>query len=121
MSILMRAVVAAACAWAVAGPGLAAPGYHLESSVKLPGAAPAWDYLTVDPARHFLFIGRRGAGVTVYDTVRRKAVARIANSAGADVARLAPRFDRGYTANEDGSTTVFQLSTLRTLARVKLG
>ncbi|MDB5448086.1 MAG: hypothetical protein JWQ97_3403, partial [Phenylobacterium sp.] len=29
--------------------------------------------------------------------------------------------DRGYTANEDGSTTVFKLSTLQTLARVKLG
>src|SRR5207244_9364172 len=34
---------------------------------------------------------------------------------------LVPEFDRGYTANEDGTTTVFHVSTLKTIGRVKFG
>lgn len=32
-----------------------------------------------------------------------------------------PAFDRGYTTNEDGTTTVFSLSTLETIDRIKVG
>src|SRR5579863_4425250 len=90
---------------AVMGQVWAEPGYHLVSAVKLPGAAPAWDYLTLDPERPYLFIGRRKDGEQVYDLNRGAVVKRIAQSEGANAARLAPLFDRGYTANEDGSTT----------------
>jgi DNA-binding beta-propeller fold protein YncE len=48
-------------------------------------------------------------------------VTTIENSALANIAALVPEVDRGYTANEDGTTTVFQLSTLKTLDRLKLG
>ena len=105
----------------IAAPASAAPLYRLQSAVTLPGAAPEWDYLTLDPARPHLFIGRRGAGVTVFDTVRHQAVATIDRSQDADSATVVPEFDRGYTANEDGSTTIFRLSTLRTIDRVSLG
>ena len=104
-----------------AGAALAAPGYHLQSAVKLPGAAPAWDYIALDPNRPRLFLGRRKDGEQVYDLRRKAMVKRIARSEGANAARLAPHFDRGYTANEDGTTTIFRLSSLATLARVKLG
>ncbi|MDE2487197.1 MAG: YncE family protein [Alphaproteobacteria bacterium] len=111
-------MAAGACmaAWAAR----AAPGYRLESAVVLKGASPAWDYITVDPVRGDLFLARRGAGVTVYDAKAQRAVATIADSQGADIAALAPDVDRGYTANEDGSTTIFQLSSLKTLGREKL-
>lgn len=99
----------------------AAPGYHLETTATLAGAAPGWDYLTVDSRRGYLFLGRRALGVTVYDTAKHAIVGQIARSEGANIAALVPEADRGYTANEDGSTTVFQLSTLETLDRVKLG
>jgi DNA-binding beta-propeller fold protein YncE len=117
----MGAAAAAACAAIMFGQAHAAPGYHLESAAVLPGASPSWDYVTVDSARSYLFLGRRASGVTVYDAASRKVVGQIAQSEGADIAALVPEVDRGYTANEDGSTTVFQLSSLKTLERVKLG
>lgn len=95
--------------------------YKLESAVVLKGAKPAWDYLTFDPARGYLFINRRADGVTVYDTTDARVVAQIAQSNGANATALVPEFDRGYTTNGDGSTTIFTLSTLATIGRVKLG
>ena len=95
--------------------------YRLESAVKLSGAAPGWDYLAFDPARSWLFIDRRADGVTVYDTAAAKVVGQIERSKGANATTLVPDDDRGYTTNGDGSTTIFRLSTLETLDRVKLG
>jgi DNA-binding beta-propeller fold protein YncE len=117
--------VLAVCGWAAvcaaSGAAAAAPGYRLESAVTLKGASPGWDYVTVDPARSYLFLGRRAEGVTVYDAAAHRVVATIENSKAANIATLVPEADRGYTANEDGTTTVFQLSTLKTLDRIKLG
>ncbi|MEA3004306.1 MAG: hypothetical protein QOH81_3094 [Sphingomonadales bacterium] len=126
----MRYVLAAAIAFAAAQlpaaspaapPAAAAPVYRLSSELALPGKAPGWDYVTYEAKRGYLFLGRRKAGVTVVDSRTNKVVTTIANSVGANVALPVPELDRGYTANGDGSTTVFQLSTLRTLARVHLG
>lgn len=121
MVVWRRAALAALCAVAAAGVAHAAPGYRLESAVTLKGASPSWDYVTVDSARGYVFVGRRKLGVTVYDAKAQRQVGHIENSEGANIAALVPEADRGYTANEDGSTTVFQLSTLKTLDRVKLG
>ncbi len=95
--------------------------YRLESATTIPGASPSWDYLAKDPARPYLFIGRRAGGMMVYDTDAQKVVQFIENSKNAGAIVLLPEFDRGYTANEDGATTIFQLSTLKTLDRVKFG
>ncbi|MDA3914155.1 WD40 repeat domain-containing protein [Oleiagrimonas sp.] len=99
----------------------AATFYRLESAVVLPGTSPAWDYLTFDVARSYLFIGRRHAGVTVYDVRTRKVVASIADSKGANRAILVPEIGRGFTVNEDGSTTEFDLRSLKTLRRIRFG
>src|SRR6266566_3288527 len=95
--------------------------YHLESAVTLKGAAPDWDYVTLDPARGYLFIGRRGDGVTVFDVRAKKAVRTIDKSEDANAIAVIPEFDRGYTINGDGTTTVFQLSTLKSIDRIKIG
>ena len=95
--------------------------YHLESAVTLKGAAPDWDYVTLDPARGYLFIGRRGDGVTVFDVRAKKTVRNIDKSEDANAIAVIPEFDRGYTINGDGTTTVFQLSTLKFIDRVKIG
>lgn len=121
--------VLAALTWALlaAGPLAAAepvtpaPAYRLSATLALPGTAPSWDYLSFDAAHDRLFLGRRAAGVSVIDLKTNKLIATIANSQDANVALLIPALDRGYTANEDGTTTVFQLSTLKTLKRIKLG
>ncbi len=95
--------------------------YHLESAVPLKAASPDWDYVTLDPARGYLFIGRRGDGVTVFDIKAKKVVRNIDKSEDANAIALVPEFDRGYTINGDGTTTVFQLSTLKSINRIKIG
>jgi DNA-binding beta-propeller fold protein YncE len=99
----------------------AQPFYHLESAVTLKAATPDWDYVTLDPARGYLFIGRRADGVTVFDVNTQKVVRDIDKSEDANATTLVPEFDRGYTINEDGTSTVFQLSTLKTIDRIKIG
>jgi DNA-binding beta-propeller fold protein YncE len=118
----MRNILFAAIAFAaVSTPAAAAPTYRLSSELTLPGTSPGWDYLTYEPKRGYLFLGRRKAGVSVVDTRTNKLVTTIANSVGANIALPVAELDRGYTANGDGSTTIFQLSTLKTIARVSLG
>jgi DNA-binding beta-propeller fold protein YncE len=95
--------------------------YRLESAAMLKSAEPDWDFVTLDPARGYLFIGRRGEGAVVFDVKTRKVVRTIDKTGEAGAITLVPEFDRGYTANEDGTTTVFQLSTLKTIDRVKFG
>jgi len=95
--------------------------YRLESAVTLKSEKPDWDYVALDPTRGYLFIGRRGEGAIVYDVKSRKVLRTIDKSDDAGAVVLVPEFDRGYTANEDGTTTIFQLSTLRTINRMKFG
>jgi DNA-binding beta-propeller fold protein YncE len=102
-------------------PSAASSAFRLTSQLALPGTSPSWDYLSYDPARAYLFLGRRAAGVSVIDSRANRFVTTIADSEGANIALLVPQLDRGYTANGDGSTTIFQLSTLKTLERVHLG
>ena len=106
---------------AIGATAQAQPFYHLESAVTLKGASPEWDYVTLDTARGYLFIGRRGDGVTVFDVNSSKTVRNIDQSEDANATVLVPEFDRGYTINGDGSTTVFQLSTLKSIDRIKIG
>jgi DNA-binding beta-propeller fold protein YncE len=95
--------------------------YHLDAAATLKGAAPDWDHVTLDPARGYLFIGRRHDGVTVFDVNSQKVVRNIDRSEDANTTVLVPEFDRGYTINEDGTTTVFHLSTLESIDRIKVG
>jgi DNA-binding beta-propeller fold protein YncE len=111
----------AVCGVARAGDAPASEYYQLKSAVALLGKSPAWDYVVLGPRRERLFIGRRKDGVLVYDVRRQKPVTTIANAVGANKAILVPEYNLGYTANEDGSTTVFRLSTLKTLKRIRFG
>lgn len=95
--------------------------YHLESAVMLPSEEPDWDYVTFEPQHSLLYIGRRDEGLAIYDVKTKKVIKTIDKSEHAGAVTLVPEFDRAYTANEDGSTTVFQISTLKTLDRIKFG
>jgi len=114
------AVAGLILAASVSAPAQAQQFYRIESAVVMKSAAPDWDYLTFEPKRSYLYIARREEGVAVYDTAAKKHVRTIANSSEANATTLVSDLDRGYTTNEDGSTTVFQLSTLKTLKRIKL-
>ena len=95
--------------------------YRMVSNVTLAGKSPAWDYLSLDAQRGYLFIGRRQAGVTVFDVASGRVVATIADSEGANKAILVPSLNRGYSVNGDGSTTVFELASLKTIRRIHFG
>src|SRR5262249_5676059 len=116
-SRLLAAVVATFAVFT--SPAEAQRFYRLESAVTLKGAAPNWDYVTFEAARSYLYIARREDGVTVYD-VNAKRVVREINAARANATPLVRKFDRGYTANEDGTATAFQLSSLNAVKRIKL-
>src|SRR5258706_10527253 len=68
----------------------AQPVYHLDSAVTLTGTAPEWDYVTLDPARGYLFLGRRAHGETVFDVNAQKVVRSIDKSEDANAAVLVP-------------------------------
>jgi DNA-binding beta-propeller fold protein YncE len=124
LGVLIAAALATAAAAAPAAKPAGKAGervYRLDAVMPLKGAKPSWDYLTFDAKRGWLFIGRRAAGVTVYDVRKRQVVRQIADTAGANIATLVPEAGRGFTANEDGSTTIFDLASLKTLQRLKLG
>jgi DNA-binding beta-propeller fold protein YncE len=106
---------------AFAAGASAQPFYHLESATTLKGKSPDWDYVALDATRPYLFIGRRGVGAAVFDLVKKQVVKTLEESEGAGAIRLVPEFDLGYTANEDGSSTMFKLSTLKTIKRVPFG
>jgi hypothetical protein len=119
----VRALLAAAAVLptVAAAPSLAKSAYQLDSAITLPGPVGGWDYLAFEPARNYLFIGRRAEGAVVYDATAKRVVKVIEASEGANAILLVPEFDRGYTVNGDGSVTAFQLSTLAKIDRIKLG
>ena len=96
--------------------------YRLESALTIPAeSSPDWDYLTFDQEHSWLFVSRRHDGVTVYDAKSGKILKNLEDTAGGNTTRLVPEFDRAYVVNTDGTATVFQLSTLQKLDRVKFG
>ena len=100
----------------------AAPLYRLESALTIPSPTnPSWDYLTFDAARDCLYIARRDDGILIYDAKAKQLKGVIENTRGGNSTVLVPEFDRGYVINQDGTATIFQLSTLKTLDRVKFG
>lgn len=93
--------------------------FRLRAATKLIGKSPEWDYLAYDPARGLLMIGRRNEGLTVFDTRTRAVRTRVAQTEGAGAVLLIPGIRRGFTTNEDGSTTVFDLTSFAPIRRVK--
>lgn len=95
--------------------------YQLESTLPMKSSGKSWDSLTFDPDRSYLYIARRADGVTVVDTASNKVVAELENAKGANGVTLIKELGLGYTSNEDGSMTMFNPATLKTVKRTKVG
>ena len=94
------------------------PGLQVIKTFKL-GGDGGWDYLEVDPDAHHLFISR-STHVMVIDTDSGKQVADIPDTPGVHGIALAPEFGRGFISNgKEGSVTIFDLKTLKTISKVK--
>ncbi len=118
-ALALLLVAAALSAAADVPKGVPGSFFRLRAATKLPGKAPEWDYLAYDSTRALLMVGRRDEGLTVFDTRKRAVRTHIARSEGAGAVLLIPALGRGFTTNEDGSTTVFDLASFAPIKRVK--
>lgn len=89
---------------------------------RLPlGGDGGWDYPSVDPASHLLYLSR-GDHVSVVDTVSGKEVGSIPDTPGVHGIALAPELDRGWiSAGKADQVKVFDLKTRAVLATVTTG
>ena len=108
-----------ACAVAAMSGGALAADYALKQKFAL-GGEGGWDYLTYDARANRLFISR-GTHVQVVDPDDGSVLGDIPDTAGVHGIALADDLGKGYTSNgRDNSVTVFDLRTLRTIAKTKV-
>ncbi len=115
--------VCAAVLCAVVPPAHADPtpasGYDIVQRWQV-GGTGGWDYLTMDSARHRLFISR-GDHVDVLDTDTGRITGHIAGTNGVHGVVLAEDRHRGYTTNgRANSISEFDLQTLAVLREVPI-
>jgi DNA-binding beta-propeller fold protein YncE len=115
--MIIAAVTAASPAWSQDSSN---PPYHLLKKIVL-GGEGGWDYFTVDPATHHIFIAR-GDYVMVLDSdgnVVGKLDVGKTNEAHA--VALAPDLHRAFTSNGGGSSvTIFDPVALKVIGEVKI-
>jgi DNA-binding beta-propeller fold protein YncE len=96
------------------------PGLHVVRTYTL-GGEGGWDYLKLDPDSRRLYISR-STHVIVIDADSGKAVGDIADTPGVHGVALAPDLGRGFTSNgREGTVSIFDLSTLKTIKKVQVG
>jgi DNA-binding beta-propeller fold protein YncE len=102
----------AAIAAAISADAAPAPKMAVLQHWKL-GGAGGWDYLTIESAKHRLFISR-ATRVDVLDTESGKLIGSIPDTQGVHGIALAQGLNRGYSSNgRANSVTVFDLETLK--------
>ena len=94
--------------------------YHLIKEIPI-GGEGGWDYITVDPAAHRLYVSH-ATKVVVVDIDSGKVVGEIPDTAGVHGFALAPDLGRGFSSNGRANTsTIVDLKTLATLGTVETG
>src|SRR5260370_15527970 len=95
-------------------------GLHVVKTYTL-GGEGGWDYLKLDPDSRRLYISR-ATHVIVIDADSGKPIGDIADTPGVHGIALAPDLGRGFTSNgREGTVSIFDLSTLKTIKKVKAG
>jgi hypothetical protein len=94
------------------------PQYHISRTFHI-GGEGRWDYLTVDPQHHLLFVPRT-THTMVLDARTGKTVADIPGQKRNHGVAIVPAAGRGFISDgEDASVTVFDLKTYKVLGKVK--
>ncbi|HEX3626711.1 MAG TPA: YncE family protein [Verrucomicrobiae bacterium] len=92
--------------------------YHVSQIFQI-GGEGGWDYLTVDPEHHLLYVPR-STHTMVIDAATGKTVADMPGQKRNHGVALVPSAGRGFiTDGSDGSVTVFDLKTYAVLGKVK--
>jgi DNA-binding beta-propeller fold protein YncE len=91
---------------------------HVIKTYKL-GGDGGWDYLTIDPESHRLFISR-STHVMVIDADSGRPVGDIPDTLGVHGIALADDLGRGFTSNgREGTVSIFDLKTLKPISKVQ--
>jgi YVTN family beta-propeller protein len=94
--------------------------YHVAERFSI-GGDGGWDYPSVDPRTHLLYLSR-GTQVTVVDTASGKTVGAIPDTVGVHGIALAPDLKRGFiSCGKTNIVKVFDLETRAVLASVAVG
>ena len=105
---------------AAAGLQAAGSGYHLVADIPI-GGTGGWDYLTVDPSAHRLYVSH-ATRIVVVDLDSRKVVGEIADTPGVHGFAIASDLGLGFTSNgRENTSTVVDLKTLKPVRKVMTG
>src|SRR5256886_7014385 len=94
--------------------------YRFSKEIAI-GGEGGWDYLSVDPAAHRLYVSH-AAKVVVIDTQANKVVGEIADTPGVHGFAIASDLGRGFSSNgRENKASVVDLKTLKTIQKVDTG
>ena len=93
------------------------------AEIPLSGRATRWDYASLDPATHRLYLAHMGDGVvTVVDTQKRAVVQDVHNVDDVHGVLFVPELDRVYaSATGKGEVVAIDPKTLKIIARMPAG
>jgi DNA-binding beta-propeller fold protein YncE len=91
--------------------------YHYVTQIPIPGAT-RWDYLSIDPLAHRLYVSHANE-VVVIDLQNNQIVGAITNTPGVHGVALAPELGLGVTSNgRENKAGIVDLKSLQTLSKV---
>jgi hypothetical protein len=106
---------------AIAGGLSAQEGpYHFDREIGI-GGEGGWDYLSIDPAAHRLYV-THGTKIVVIDTQTSKVAGEIADTPGVHGFAIAADLGRGFASNgRENKASIVDLKTLKTIQKVDTG
>ncbi len=116
---LLSLLLALTCQAQTAGPNL----LKTVADIPLPGASSRFDYASLDPGAHRLYMNHMGAGeVVVFDTASRKVVAVLKGFPRCTGILVVPSRHEVYvSAPGEGAVAVLDTTSLKEVARIKVG
>ena len=118
----MRHALFVAALAAVAAKGLQAQDgpYHFSKEISI-GGEGGWDYLSVDPAAHRLYVSH-ATHIVVIDTQAGKVVGDIPDTPGVHGFAIASDLGRGFSSNgRENKVGIVDLKTLKLIQKVDTG
>lgn len=94
--------------------------YHFIKEIPI-GGEGGWDYLSIDPAGHRLYVSH-ATKVVVVDTEKDAVAGEIADTPGVHGFAIAPELGRGFSSNgREAKASIVDLKTLKTISKAETG
>jgi DNA-binding beta-propeller fold protein YncE len=94
--------------------------YHFIKEIPI-GGEGGWDYLSIDPAGHRLYVSH-ATKVVVVDTEKDAVAGEIEDTPGVHGFAIAPELARGFASNgREAKASIVDLKTLKTISKVETG